>query len=225
MDESFNRLLRTNVEVEEKLKSISTSNDILQTEQVKIRKLEAALKETEEKYQRIEKKNEVLEETQEGIDRNFISLQKTETDIKNAGKTISSMSDQFDRLNASIEALAAENEKATNAIEKITTLEESLVTIEKRIIEMNVAREWLASAETRLGEINKEAREYVRLAKGLFEKGKGKESEKGKESPAPLDRENIRRLRDQGWGEEEIASAMKVSISEVQLILELMKRE
>jgi len=223
MEESFNRLLKTNIEVEEKLKSISTSNDILTTEQVKIRKLEAALKETDDKHLRIEKKNEVLEETIEGIDRNFKSLQKTEAAIKNADQIISSLSGQFDRLNESIENLAAENVKATNAIDKITTLEDSLTLIEKRIAEMNVAREWLAGAETRLTALNKEAKEYVKLAKSLFDKEKGKVKDEG--APPPQHRDNIRRLWEQGWKVDEIAKAMGRSIGEIELTLELIKRE
>jgi chromosome segregation ATPase len=224
MEESFNRLLRTNAEVEEKLKSISSSNDILQTEQVKIRKLETALKETDEKYQRIEKKNEILEETSDGIDRNFKSLQKTETAIKNADRVINSLSDQFDRLNASIEALSAENERATDAVDKITVLEDSLALIEKRITDMNIAREWLANSETRLTELNKEAKEYVKLAKSLFEKEKGKIKDKDDGAPPPQHRDNIRRLHEQGWTVDEIAKAMGRSIGEIELTLEIITR-
>jgi nucleoside-triphosphatase THEP1 len=224
MEESFNRLLRTNTEVEEKLKSISSSNDILQTEQVKIRKLETALKETDEKYQRIEKKNEVLEETSDGIDRNFNSLQKTEAAIKNADRVITSLSDQFDRLNASIEALAAQNEKATDAVDKISVLEDSLALIEKRITDMNIAREWLANSETRLTELNKEAKEYVKLAKSLFEKEKGKIKDKDEGAPPPQHRDNIRKLHEQGWTVDEIAKAMGRSIGEIELTLEIITR-
>ena len=221
MEESFNRLVKTSVEVENKLKSVSTSNDVLQAEQFKIRKLEEALKETEEKYLRIEKKNEVMEETTEGIDRNFKSLNKTEAAIKNAERIITALSDQFDRLHKSIESLAAENEKATDAMEKITILDDSLTQVEKRISDMNVAREWLANTETRLTELNKEARETLKLTKDLFDRKGGKKTATEEGAPPPQHRDNIRRLWDAGWKVEEIASAMGISRGEVELVIEL----
>lgn len=223
MEESFTRLLKTSAAVDDKLKSVSSSNDILQAEQVKIRKLEEAIKDTEEKYHRIEKKNEVLEETSEAIDRNFKALQKTEAAVKNAENTISSLSDQFEKIHTSIEELAEQNERATNAIDKITVLDESIDKIEKRIADMNVAREWVAKIETRLNEINKEAKEHVKLIKGLFESEKGK-AQAGEGAPPPQVRDNIRRLYEQGWKIEEIAKAMKRSIGEIELTLEIITR-
>ena len=43
--------------------------------------------------------------------------------------------------------------------------------------------------------------------------------------PPPQDRDNIKRLRDQGWSVEQIAHAMKRSIGEIELTLELSSRK
>jgi chromosome segregation ATPase len=223
MEESFNRLIKTSAEVEDKLKSITSSNDILQAEQIKIRKLEESIKETEDKYQRIEKKNEVLEETTEAIDRNFKSLQKTETAIKTAENVISVLSDQFDSLRSSIELLAAQDAKASNAVDKIDILEESLAKIEKRIADMNVAREWLANVETRLNELYKEAKEQIKLIGGVLKSESGK-TPVSEGAPPPQVRDNIRRLHEQGWKVEEIAKTMKRSVGEIELTLEIITR-
>jgi len=223
MEESFNRLLKTSVEVEDKLKSVSSSNDILQAEQVKIRKLEDSIKETEEKYLRVEKKNEVLEETIEGIDRNFKLLQKTETSIRNAENILSALSDQSDKLHSSIESLASQSEKASGAIDKITILEEALAQIEKRITDMNVAREWLANIETRLNTLNKNAKDQLTLSKNIIDRESGK-TQANKGAPPPQDRDNIRRLWEQGWKVDEIANAMGRSIGEIELTLEIITR-
>jgi DNA repair exonuclease SbcCD ATPase subunit len=225
MEKHFERLIKTSQSVEEKLNQVETSNDVLQTVQVQIRKLEDSLKETEEKYQRIERKNEVLEQTNEGIDQNFKSLQRTEGAIKNAEKIVSSLSEQFDDLRGSIEALAAENQKAQNAVEKITALDDSLSQIEKRIAEMNKAREWVARNETELKTLDKNIRENIKLAKGLFEQGDRKSASESKGAPSPLDRDNVLRLKNQGWTIDEIASTMKMSRGEVELILEVGSRD
>jgi len=226
MEKDFELILKTSQSVDEKLAKVRTSDDIIQAVQVQIRKLEDSLKETEEQYQRIERKNEILEETNEGIDRNFKSLQETENAIKNSEKIIMALSDQFDNLRISIEALAAENQKAENAVEKITILEDSLTQIEKRIAEMNVAREWLARTETELKALDKDTREHLKLAKSLIdrENKKSTPAPSGKGAPPPQDRDNVLRLKEQGWTVEEIANAMNMGRGEVELILEIGSR-
>ena len=224
MEKDFERLIRTSQSVEERLRAVSSSDDILQGVQVQIRKLEDAIKTAEENYIRVERKNEVIAETNSGIERNFDTLRKTEEAIKNAENTINSLASQFDGLVSSIEALSAEKVKAEEAVEKIAVLNESLTQIEKRIADMNVAREWLARTETELKALDKDARTHLKLAKGLFESKSGKTSQAGKGAPPPQDRDNVIRLKSQGWTVEEISNAMNISRGEVELILEIGSR-
>jgi len=104
-------------------------------------------------------------------------------------------------------------------------LDESLGQIEKRIADMNVAREWLARTETELKALDKDARTHLKLAKGLFEREGGKATvPAGKGAPPPQDRDNVIRLKEQGWTVEEIANAMNIGRGEVELILEIGSR-
>jgi chromosome segregation ATPase len=224
MQKDFERFLKTSESVEEKLVQVTTKDDVLQAVQVQIRKLEDAIQEMEDKYQRVERKNEVLEETNKGIDSNFKSMQKAETSIKNAEKIINALSDQFEHLRTSIENLAAENIKAHDAAEKITILNESLALIEKRIEDMNVAREWIANTETRLTKLDKDMKEHLKIAKGIVDKDGKASADRPKGAPAPQDRDNVIRLKGQGWTVEEISKAMNFSIGEVELILEIGSR-
>jgi chromosome segregation ATPase len=233
MQNDFDRILRTRQSVEEGLKQVTDTDDILQTVQLKIRKLDELIGETEEKYQRIERKTEVIEETGEGIDRNFKALQKTENDIKNAEGNINALFAQYDSLSSSLEALAAKKEKATDAAEKdkaadatekIATLNESLALIEKRIEEMNVAREWLARTETELNNMDNDIKFTLKHMKSLLEKDGGRiQGDSG--APPPQHRDNVLRLKQKGFSIDEIASAMKLSKGEVELILEIASRE
>ncbi len=224
MEKDFNNLIKTSQSVKEKLEQVSSSDDVLSGVLVQIRKLEDSIKDANEKFQRIEKKNEMLEQTNEGIDRNFKTLQKTETAIKNAEKTITSLAGQFDILRSSIDLLASQSEKANNAVDKVASLDESLAQIEKRIEDMNVAREWLARTETELMALDKDARSLLKLTKGITEKEGKKPSSKGESTITPQERENILRLKGQGWTTEEIAKAMNRSRGEIDLLLELASR-
>jgi chromosome segregation ATPase len=226
MQNNFDKLIKTQQSVEDRLKQVTSSDDILQTVQLQIRKLEEGLKENEEKFTRIERKNEILDAINEGIARNFKDLQKTEGAIKNAEKIINTLADQFDNLHTSIEALAAESVKATDATEKITALDGALSQIEKRISEMNIAREWLARIETELSNLDKDIKNRYNQTKTLLEKGSGKAAS-GDDMGAltPQVRENVIRLRKQGFTVEEISGTMKLSRGAVELILEVATRE
>ncbi|MDR1252430.1 MAG: hypothetical protein LBK62_09720 [Treponema sp.] len=234
METDFNRLLQTSQAVEEKLAQVSSSDDTLQAIQVQIRRLGDAIKETEEKYQRIERKSQTLEETNAGINRNFKVLQESEAALKNAADDIDRLSTEAESLRASIETLSAENEKARDAIEKLATLDESLSLIENRITEMNVAREWLARTETELQALDKDAQTQLRLIRSLLNRETGKASAGAKSSsgkagtkgaPPPRDRDNIVKLRRQGWTVEEIAKTMDIARGEVELVLELSPKD
>ena len=228
MESDFTRLLQTSQSVEEKLSQVSNSDDILQNMQVQLRRLEDALRETEDKYQRVERKNKTLQETNDGIDRNFKALQEDEESIKKLEDTLFSLKTSLEAVEKSVVTLSTENEKARDAAEKLSTLDETVKWMEKRIAEMNVARESLARLATELQNLDKDAQEQLNLTRSLLnrEEGKlqGQAAGKGKGddgAPPPRDRENIIRLKRQGWTIDEIARSLKISKGEVELILEL----
>jgi chromosome segregation ATPase len=221
MENDFNRLLQTSQAVEEKLVQVSSSDDTLQAVQVQIRRLDDAMREAEEKYQRLERKNQILEETNDGIDRNFKSLQESELAARRAGEDLARIAADMESLRASIETLAADNEKARETVEKLSVLDDSLSHIERRIAEMQKAREWLARTETRLEELDKQAQNQLRLTGSLLNRESGKSPPAGKGAPPPRDRDNIIKLRRQGWTVDEIAKSMGISKGEVELILEI----
>jgi DNA repair exonuclease SbcCD ATPase subunit len=221
MEEDFNRLLLTSQGVEEKLSQVSASDDTLQAIEVEIRKLGDALGETEERYQRIEKKNKTLEITNQGIDRNFQALRESEAALKRFDEDLYRLSQEQDNLRASLENLAAAHEKAQNAAEKVSVLDETLSAIEERITAMNVAREWLAGTETRLGELDKDIKERLKIIGNILKKEGGKEASGRKGAPPVSVRESAIKLARLGWSMDDIASSLKISRAEVELILEM----
>jgi DNA repair exonuclease SbcCD ATPase subunit len=224
MEKDFNKLIQTSQAVEEKLRDVTNSDDILQTMQVQLHKLEDAIKDAEEKFQRLEKKNQVLDATADGIDKNYKLLEETETALKRCSEEIEKSRDELDSFQPSIEKLAAADKEAKAAVDKLSLLDTSLTEIEERIQSMQTAREWLARAETRFEELNKETQEMVRF-KGALQKEEGRKSGSGtagsKGAPPIAARENVIKLARQGWGADEIARTLKLSRGEVDLILEL----
>jgi chromosome segregation ATPase len=221
MESDFNRLISTSQAVEEKLRLVTTSDDILQGMQVQLRKLDEAMKESEERFQRLERKNKVLDEASAGIDRNFSLLEETDAALRRFSEQIDKSSDELEALGPAITELSEASGRAKEAEEKLEKLDENIEKIEKRIEDMQIARDWLARAETRFEDINKQVQEHVKLFGALL-KDEGKvprASTKG--APSIAARDNAIKLARQGWKVDEIATALKMSKGEVELILEM----
>jgi chromosome segregation ATPase len=225
MENDFNRLISTSQAVEEKLRMVTTSDDILQGMQLQLRKLDEAMKESEERFQRLERKNRVLDETSAGVDRNFSLLEEADAAIKRFSEKIDKSSDELESMGPSIMALAEASGRAKETEEKLEKLDENLAAIEKRIEDMQVVRHWFARTETRFEEINKQVQEHFKMFEALL-KDKGKASgTSARGAPNIASRDNVIRLARQGWKVDEIANTLKMSKGEVELILEMGLKE
>jgi chromosome segregation ATPase len=221
MENDFNRLLQTSQSVKEKLADVTASDDALQAAQVQIRRLADALGDVEERYQRIEKKNKTLEETNAGIDDNFKALQESERAAQKVQDAIRGLLEKQEEIRLSVEKLFAENAKAREAADKVSALDGLLSAIETRMAKLQTVRESLAKAETRFEDINKSLQEQYKLFTALL-KNDGPERRLKEPGAPPIGvRENVIKLRQQGWKVEDIAPIVKLSVSEVELILEM----
>ncbi|MDR1147330.1 MAG: hypothetical protein LBK66_01720 [Spirochaetaceae bacterium] len=225
MEINFNRLLQTSQSVEERLKHITGADDMLQEAQIKIRKLGEAMAESEEKYLRIEKKNQILEAANDGIEKNFRSLQESENLTQKLSGDIQRISSGIEDIRHEIEFLAAENEKAHDTVEQLSNLDQTILDIDARIQNVQKARVWLADLETRLDEKYREVRQQLKLTDNIIKKQDGK-LDIDKESSLPLGtRDDVIRLKKQGWTVDEIVKNMKISRAAVELILETASHE
>jgi DNA repair exonuclease SbcCD ATPase subunit len=229
MEADFKRLLQTSQSVEEKLRDVTAADDNLQEMQVKIRKFAELVTAAEEKYKRVEGKNEALEETAAGIDTNFKAMQTMERAAAELARESERLKEELSLAHASIAELAADNKKARDTVEKLSTLDESLAEIETRIEAMNGARQWLANLETRMDEKTKELKDQVKLIGNISknlkpEAGGGANEADSKGAPSQNVRENVIKLKRQGWETAEIARTLKISVGAVELIVETTPR-
>jgi len=226
MEANFTRFLQISRSVEDKLTEVTASDDTLQAVQLKIRKLEEALGGTEEKFQRIEKKNQILDNTNDSIDKNFKALQDSEKLSDRIGGELVQYADELEKIKVSIEKLSAESEKAASAVDRIDVLDKDLEEIEERIKSMQRVRQWIAEAETRLEELNRQAQTQARAIDAMV-KGKksGPAPDLGEGAPSQQKKENIIILARQGWTVDEIAKNLKISRGEVELTLEFAPKD
>ena len=225
METNFNRLIQTKQAVDEKLAQVTASGDTLQGIQLQIRKLEEAAGSAEEKYQRMERKSQILDNTNDGIDKNFKTLQDSEKRAAKISGDLERFTEDVNSIKTSIEKLAVESDKASEAVDRIDVLKNALEEIEGRIQSMQRARQWIADAEKRLEDLNREAQIQARTADAIV-KGKhsGPAPEGGALTPQQK-RENILLLIQRGWTDDEIAKSLKISRGEVELTREVAPKD
>ncbi|MDR0684236.1 MAG: hypothetical protein LBF83_03820, partial [Spirochaetaceae bacterium] len=219
MEVNFNRLLQTSQSVEERLKHITNADDMLQEAQIKLRKLDDSMTAAEEKYQRIEKKNQILDAATDGIGKNFKSLQESEAVAQKLNGEIQRITASLEGIRSSIETLADENEKAQDTMEKLSALDQTISEIDDRMRNLQKARVWLAELETRLDEKYREVKQQIKLTEKIMDRSKT-----DNESLSPEIRDNVIRLKKQGWAIDDIVKSLKISRAAVELILETATR-
>ena len=97
--------------------------------------------------------------------------------------------------------------------------------IEERIKSMQRARQWIADAETRLEELNRQALNQARAIDAMVKGKKTSLPELGEGAPPLQKKENVIALARLGWTIDEIAKNMKISRGEVELILDTAPRD
>ena len=222
MDSDFQRILGLSQSMELRLEQVTTSHDLLQDIQLRIRKLEDYSKDIEVRYERLEKRREVLDSTTDGVDRNFALLEKVEKAVRGLDSELKAMPSEVEDLRKRMKVLTQGKDVADKAVERLTQLDQTLRDVENRIGRMEQAREWIAGVETRLTETRAAADEQVQTL-ATITKAAGGPGTKGRAPDTEL-RQTVLKLARQGWGKEEIARATKLSLGEVELILELGSR-
>jgi transcriptional regulator len=129
------------------------------------------------------------------------------------------MTSSLENIRSSIETLANENEKARDTIEKLSTLDQTINDIDVRMQNLHKARVWLAELETRLDEKYREVKQQIKLAEKIIGKGKIDNETLSLES-----RDDVIRLKKQGWTVDDIVKSLKISRAAVELILETATR-
>jgi chromosome segregation ATPase len=219
MDSDFQRILSLSQAMEVRLEQVTGSHDLLQDIQLRIRKLEDYSKDIEVRYERLEKRREVLDSTTDGVDRNFALLEKVDRAVRGLDAELKSMPVEVEDLRKRLKVLAAGKDDAERALNHLTQLDQTLRDVEGRIGRMEQAREWIAGVETRLTETKAAAEEQVHLL-ATISKTSGPAAPKGQSADSEM-RQTVLKLARQGWEKEAIARALKLSLGEVELILEL----
>jgi chromosome segregation ATPase len=220
METDFKRLIALSQEIDVKVANITTSYDAVQDLELKMRSVEELEKDIDSRFERLEKKKKVLDSTTQGVDKNFQKLTLLENNIGEMHKEMKGIPQLIKELSEEVNTIAENKEKADTVVEKMENIDNLILELEARMDKLNIARDWLARAETRLEKVNSQAQEQLRLLESLI-KEEVAQIKKDRGAPSVDKRQTVVKLAHQGWSVQEIARATKLSRGEVELILEL----
>jgi len=205
--------------VDLKLERVSDANDMLQDLQIRLKQLEDLHEDLGSRYERLSEKSKVLDAATDGVDKNFERMNRIEGIIKDVAQRIIPLRDNLDSAVERQTRLEEEREKIDVVIGKVETIDATLNELDNKLEDLTRAREWLAKIETRLDEINRETQQRIRLLGTLSRRESGGKKTGG--SPDMSTRDMVSKLAREGWNSDEIATNLKLSRGEVELILEL----
>lgn len=217
MDSDFQKVVNLSQSMELRLQQVTNSHDTLQQIQFEIRKLEEYAKEMDAQMERLERRRQIVDSTTESVDRNFNLITQIERQIKDMQGTVGSLPAQVEEIQRRMRTLIQSKGETEAAIQLANKLDGILTDLESRASKLDKAREWLAATETRLLEISKQSEEQLKILAAI------NKSDKSKSGGAPANdiRQVVLKLAHQGWNKGEIARVTKLSVGEVELILEM----
>jgi DNA repair exonuclease SbcCD ATPase subunit len=217
LEENVRKLATISQTVESRIADMRDHADELAGLQASMHGLAGMAADVESKYQRLEKKSSILDTTADAVDRNFQLMKNLEASIAPMEESLGTLPSRVAALATELETLAASKAKAEDTVRIVEGLDSALKEASRRVLDVQKAREWIARAESRLEELDRHANEQFKLLSSLLEESPGTD---WSSVPANI-QETVRKLGRSGWATEEIARTVKLSRSEVELIMEL----
>ncbi|BDU62812.1 membrane protein [Candidatus Borrelia fainii] len=203
----------------ERYKKFTESYDEMQIYKTKLKEIKEAQSNILDNYDRISNKDSVLKSTLESVDKNFDLINEIESRMNILFKESSEFQQSLGEFKGIISELLVNKDLSQEVLSNVQTLKEMLGEIESKLEYTKNIREKVAKSETRLENLNIAAEERIKTL-GILVKTESKYKDN-----VGLNNETVRdsviKLMRQGWSALEISRATKLSIGEVELILEL----
>ncbi|AFI31297.1 SpiroCoCo family coiled-coil protein [Borrelia crocidurae] len=203
----------------ERYKKFTESYDEIQIYKTKLKEIKDDQNTILDNYDRIGNKDTILKSTLESVDRNFDLISEIESKMNVLFKESSGLTHNIGELKDIVSELLANKDLSQEALNNVQNLKEMLLEIEDKLGYIQNVREKVAKSETRLENLNVAAEERIKTL-GILVKTESKYKDNIGLNNATV-RDSVIKLMRQGWSALEISRATKLSVGEVELILEL----
>ncbi|UER67678.1 hypothetical protein LKV13_02595 [Borrelia sp. BU AG58] len=215
----FEQFLEFYASFKDRYKKFMETYDEIQIYKTRIKEIREEQNNILDNYDRISNKESILKSTIESVDKNFDLIVEIENKMQILVKEGSEFHESLRELRVIIAELMVNKNLSQEVLGNTQTLTEMLAEIESKLEHTRNIREKVAKAETRLENLNIAAEERIKTL-GILVK-----TESRYKDNVGLNNETVRdsviKLMRQGWSASEISRATKLSVGEVELILEL----
>lgn len=202
--------------VERNLSKMHVKYEHVQEIQVRLRELDELEKDVSLRYDHLSNQQNIIHATIEGVEKNFDNLSTIEERLKQIDTEIKDLPHHVSELNEQVTVLQNSTLTAEQARAQYKQLDKMLTKLEKRMTEVTNSQKWLGGVETRLQKIYSEADGKISLMHSLVQNQVPEESAAYSDDKVP---DTIKQLARRGWTPEQISSALKVSIGEIEVVL------
>jgi DNA repair exonuclease SbcCD ATPase subunit len=220
LEADFNHLMVISAAIDEKKELFTAQHDDIQNFQTALKNINDGLNATATRFERLEKKNIDLDRTMADVDRSFARLTELEKQLRECEQKTISLPIQLAGVTQEASRVLNNRDRINDAINKLSMLEKTLGTTETRVEEVEKSRDIMSRTEMRLKELVDEADSLIKL----FATVKTSDTKPSAVDTSTLTvnkREQVIQLARMGWKAEQIASRLKLTVTEVDLILEI----
>lgn len=222
LEKNFNRIIVMSGSMDDKIREMQATSDDFQQMEIKVRDFQESVTGLSLTFERLDKKQDVIDRVANDVDKTFEQLKDLEKKIANCTRQVNSLPDEIKDVQKNVDVLLKNTKHLDAAVDKLDSLSGMLEETEGRIQLVQSNRDGIAKAEDRITKLANDVDKKLSALKSVTEadvkKNGTRSSSRG---PSPRKRESIRALKQQGWTNEEIAASLKISLAEVELVLEL----
>ncbi len=219
----YSHIVKLSETVGQKIKNLEDTNDELQNLEIKVRKFKDDISSLSVKYDRVDKKSETIDRVATDVDNAFENLKELEQRLEKCASQVQSLPEEIRGAQDDVDKLLDNTKRINVAADKLDSLGKIIEETEEKIEKIQRAREGIVNSEDRLNKLAKEidmkfsALEEISQVKNEEPKATARRTS----SMTPRKKSSVKELKRQGWRIEDIATALKMTETEVQLILDM----
>lgn len=215
----MDRMSEVSKDVEDRLERVMENYRSLDDIQKKIMHLADLDSKMDERLGEFNSNKESLEGVIDSLKSNKEIADELESKIQSLTSELGKLPEEVQGLRLQFSLLVDNESSVSKTVEMVEKMGDLISSLEERAEKTQNSLKWLGQAETRLDKMTREAQEQIRLL-GLLVKDESRLIKKD-QIPSESIRNNVMKLARQGWSKDEIARATKLSLGEVELIMEL----
>jgi DNA repair exonuclease SbcCD ATPase subunit len=220
LETNFNQLMAISMVIDEKKEMFTTQQDDIQNFQSKLRNFNDDLNAVASRFDRLDKKGIDLDRTIADVDRTFAKLAELEKQLRDCEQKTNALPAQLEALMQDVGRVAGSRDRINDAIKKLDMVEKELGTTENKMEEVTKSRDIITRSQMRLESLVQEADSLIKL----FAAVKTTDTKPTAPESSGLTvnkREQVIQLAHMGWKAVQIAERLILSITEVDLLLQI----